>query len=251
MIMKKIGVLDSGIGGLSILKELINHKFNASYYYASDNKNVPYGNKGQEFMLKRMRILVNLLLQENVEVIIIACNTATAETIGKLRQEFQVEFIGIEPYINYLNHTNNKSIGLILTESTFKSQRFKELCEKYDPGKIIQIHPLKNLALLIESLKEKPFEEIRNAINNELEFLIEKKYEFLILGCTHYPIIAQYIEVFLNTKTIDPTENVINRISDLLKLEKNSNGNDQFFYNESISKDWQSLKTTHFKFLNQ
>jgi len=169
--MKKIGILDSGIGGLSLLNEILSQNFLAEYYYISDNENMPYGNKSQDFMLKRIRVLVQKLLDKNVEAIIIACNTATAETIDKLRVEFDLPFFGIEPYINYLNHSHDENLALILTEATYNSKRFQLLTQKLDSNNKVKIFPLKNLALTIEKLKEVPFSEIEKDVYKELSFI--------------------------------------------------------------------------------
>ena len=95
----------------------------------------------------------------------------------------------------------------------------------------------------------KSFKDVKNDIDIELSFLIEKKYEYLILGCTHYSLIPLYIEKYLNTKTIDPTENIINRIANILSLE-NDETNNTFFYNENVSTNWRSCNLDYFKFIN-
>lgn len=235
--MKKIGLLDSGIGGLSLLSDLLSSGVRAEYYYISDSDNVPYGEKSQEFMLQRIKLMVNELLLKEVEAIIIACNTATAETINKLRTIYNIPFIGIEPYINYLNHSKNNNIALILTKATYNSKRFKSLKDKYDPNNIINIFPLEKLALYIEQLKYKKFKEIEAEINKELNFLENDHYDYLILGCTHYPLIKNYIERKFKLKTIDPNKYVIEQ---LIKVSKINNKSEvkSFFYKENIEDGW-------------
>jgi glutamate racemase len=238
--MKKIGVLDSGIGGLSLMRDLIESKLDAEYFYISDSINVPYGGKSQSFMLGQLKLMVNKLLENKVETVIIACNTATSETINQLRECYDVPFIGIEPYINYLNHTSNESLALILTEATFESKRFKDLVFKYDSKGEVKIYPLKNLALIIEKLFEKSFDELEPQIRKELEFLEHTKIDSLILGCTHYPLISKFLEKSYSIKTIDPNKFVIKHLTTALNLKPIMNENSTFQYSRNIESRWVS-----------
>jgi glutamate racemase len=244
--MKKIGLLDSGIGGLSLLRDLIKSKLDADYFYISDSINVPYGGKSQSFMLRQLKLMVNKLIDKNVETIIIACNTATSETINQLRDYYDIPFIGIEPYINYLNHTTNESLALILTEATFNSKRLKDLVLKYDSKGEVKIFPLKNLALIIEKLFEKSFDELEPQIRNELEFLQEIKIDSLILGCTHYPLISKFLEKSYNIKTIDPNKFVIIHLSKALNLKPKAKENSTFQYSRNIKSKWVGKHITDF-----
>lgn len=241
--MKKIGIIDSGVGGLTILSQLMEKNLASCFLYISDENNVPYGEKSQTFMLKQMKSMTLKLLDKNVDGILIACNTATAETIDKLRNSFDIPFVGIEPYLNYINKydVHNSSVGLILTEATHKSQRFQQLLKQFDPSHRIKIFPLKHLATNIERLKKEPFDKMENDLNTELDPLKKENLDLLILGCTHYPIISHHIENRLNLKTIDPSENVINQLIKCLDLNKGEGTNQEFYYNPDNSHKW--LKT--------
>jgi glutamate racemase len=235
--MKKIGILDSGIGGFSILKDLIDSNLDAKYFYISDNENVPYGEKTQGFIISRLRLMVKSLIRIHVDAVVIACNTATVETIDQLRSEFDIKFIGIEPYINYLNHSDSKKLALILTNSTFKSKRFSYLKQTHDPDAKVDIYPLKNLALIIEKLLTTPFESIKGDIDRELSEIDFSKYDNLILGCTHYPLIKGYIENNFNIKTIDPNKSVIKHLCNELSLKAGTH-NDFFTLDLNIQGRW-------------
>ena len=244
--MKKIGVLDSGIGGLSLMRDLIKSNLDADYFYASDSANVPYGGKSQDFMLGQLKLLVNKLLEKRVEAVIIACNTATSETINQLRDCYDITFIGIEPYINYLNHTTDENLALILTEATFESKRFKDLVLKYDSKNEVKIYPLKSLALIIESLFEKSFTELEAQIRKELEFLENTKIDSLILGCTHYPLISKYLEKSYKIKTIDPSKFVISHLSKELNIHSTNKKDPTFQYSRNIQSGWMDKHITDF-----
>lgn len=250
---KKVGIIDSGIGGLSILKELLAKNLNAEYFYISDEQNVPYGNKDQAFMLKQMTEMAQKLIDKSVSIILIACNTATAETINQLRQKFPDQtFVGIEPYINYLNKTNvkDKKVALILTQATFRSSRFKDLVKRQDPHGEIKIYPLENLAMIIESLKYRSFDSLQHQIDSQLDILKEKSIDLLILGCTHYPIIKNYIERSLRLETINPTGAVVQQLIKVGDLKSAFVNNSMFHYNHNNRENWSIICVNDLNFLD-
>lgn len=247
--MKKIGIIDSGIGGLTILDKLLNESLHAEFFYISDEVNVPYGEKTQEFMLKRTKLMVDKLLTKKVVCIVLACNTLTAETIDELRRIYKVKFIGIEPYINFINKTqlhDREKVALILTQATFKSARFQELKLKLDPNELIDFYPLKNLALIIERLKKIEFDKIRPLILEEINILRNKGYSHLILGCTHYPIIGEFLEEYLGVNVIDPHISIVKRVIEICKLTKSGKPNRTIHYNANAGDEWlhQKLQLT-------
>ena len=128
--MKKIGVYDSGIGGVSVLKELIKDIPNASYFYLSDSKNNPYGDKTKEEVKEIVFNNIEFLINNNCNPIVIACNTATAVAIDDLRNKYKsITFIGIEPAIKMVHdeNINNDKVLLIATKLTTETDRIKEL----------------------------------------------------------------------------------------------------------------------------
>jgi glutamate racemase len=190
-------------------------------FYICDHINVPYGQKSQEFMLKQSRLMVLALVSLGIQDILIACNTLTVETIESLRSEFKaIRFVGIEPFVNYLNHPSSdgaKSVGLILTQATFNSIRFKELQKSVDTKNAVDVYPLPNLAELIEN----HFHQDQNAwaqIKKELAFIHHKKWGHLILGCTHYPLIKHYFEDEFNLVVVDPHAQVIAQLKKVASI---------------------------------
>jgi len=243
--LKKIGILDSGIGGLTILKDLIGGKYCAEYFYISDEDNVPYGGKTQDFMLERTRLMVEKLRGKDIYKILIACNTLTAETIEILRKDYiDINFIGIEPYVNYINKNSmmeDDSVGMILTPATFESERFKNLIKKYDPNGKIIIQPLNSLALLIQQLSSKPFKDMKDLIDQEIQKIKDHgSLTHVILGCTHYPIIRKYIEDSIGVKTIDPYEQVIDHLVSICDLEVGQRDT-KFFFNPNLGDEWNFI----------
>lgn len=249
---EKIGIIDSGIGGLTLLKELISRSLNASYFYISDSQNVPYGGKSQAFILERINSMGEKLLSRGVGSIVLACNTATAETIDDLRKRLLCPIIGVEPYMNYLHHGSkleNKKIALILTEATYHSRRFQYLREKIDPSGEIDIYPLKRLALVIERIKGEELSSLKKEIDSELDPIKGGGYSHLILGCTHYPIIKDYLESFLKLTCIDPHRFVVDRIQSISGLRRNDAAGSFFLYNEDNTSKWVRKCLSDFQFL--
>lgn len=241
---KKIGIFDSGIGGFSVLAELFQVLPEASYYYVSDDAHAPYGPKSDEFITERAIVITQELLARGVDLIVVACNTATAASIDQLREKFKsIPFVGVEPFLNaYYKmpeglRDDEKKMMVLTTESTGKSERFKRLKDRLDPQSQIDHYSLKNMARLIEeyyyhlgegSELEKIFQQ---NLEDELSFLKSQNYSYAILGCTHYPLVRNRIEKFLNLKTISPCSHVAQRVSDLTKsVEQDAHQPEKFFH---------------------
>lgn len=215
---KKIGLFDSGIGGFSVLIELFKAMPQAEFYYISDDANAPYGPKTDEFITERSFAITNELLQQGVELIVVACNTATAASIDLLREKYgQIPFVGVEPYLNAyykIPAGEEKKMMVLTTESTGKSERFKRLKERLDPDSQIDHYSLKNLAKLIEDFYYQNDSETHfyKKIEEELSFLKSSHYSYAILGCTHYPLVKNTIEKVLGLKVISPCAHIAQRV---------------------------------------
>lgn len=246
---KCIGIFDSGVGGLSILGELIKIFPEASFFYYSDDAHAPYGTKSDSFITERTKKITEELLLHNLKLIVVACNTATATSIDELRAFFPaITFVGVEPYLNaFYKESLPAKMVVLTTESTGKTERFRRLKERLDPTGIIDHFPLKNLARLIEefyynSKEEKEFEK---KLNEELFFLKNKNYTHAILGCTHYPLIKDKIEKILNLKALSPCAHVAERAKEL-SLEKEEMSNEDkknvepfFYFYSSKKSQWE------------
>ncbi len=246
----KIGLFDSGIGGFSILTKLISSYPDIEYFYYSDDANAPYGPKSDEFILNRSLLISKELLAKDVDLIVVACNTATAVSIDKLREDFkEVQFVGVEPFLNAYNKLNEeaKKMVVMTTESTGKSERFKRLKERLDPsGNITHISFL-NLARLIEEFYFKKLDKVNfiKEVSAELSVLHGKNFTHAILGCTHYPLIDKLIEKELKLKTLSPCEYVAKRVFDLLTVTKSDrevDPNYSFNFYSSSTKTWGKKK---------
>jgi glutamate racemase len=254
---RMLGIIDSGIGGLTFLKPLLRHGPCLQIFYCCDSINVPWGEKSQDFMLHQMRKMTQSLMQKSqIDAIFLACNTATAETIDHLRKEFAVPFIGIEPYLNYVSHAgalDSKKIALILTTASFKSERFQKLQKSILNSNLIDIYPLPRLATILEKLKIVPLTELMPEIELELFPLKNKNYTHLILGCTHYPLIQSVIKSYLNVELVDPAPQVLHRIETVLNLPAVIRDIQAdiitFEWSENAGEKWGKCTLQHFPFL--
>lgn len=252
---KKIGIFDSGIGGFSVLSELFKAMPFASFYYISDDAFAPYGPQSDEFITERTIVLTEELLKCGVELIVVACNTATAASIDHLRERYKsIPFVGVEPFLNAYYKmpdgllAHEKKMMVLTTESTGKSERFKRLKERLDPDSQIAHFGLKNLARLIEEFYYHPEnrDEFENKLEEELSFLKPHQYAYAILGCTHYPLIRQNIEKILNVKTISPCSHVAQRVKEISQTTSHENKEsvpENFFHYLSTSNNTWTKKT--------
>jgi glutamate racemase len=241
--MVKIGLFDSGIGGFSILNELFSAIPSADFFYYSDDAYAPYGPKSDEEITKRAFIITETLLEKNVDLIVVACNTATASSIDELRTKFsEIPFVGVEPYLTayFKMPEGEKKVMVLTTESTGKSERFKRLKERLDPDSKIDHFSLNNLARLIESYYYHSSEKAKFEldIQTELSFLQGKGYTHAILGCTHYPLISSIIEKKLQLKTISPCPYIASRVVALVE-NNGTTASATFYFYSSSNNQWE------------
>lgn len=256
--MIKVGIFDSGIGGLSILREILLKKLPIEVYYLADSSNAPYGLKPDSFVLDRSVAITQKFVDLGVSVVIVACNTATAIAIDKLRELFShISFVGVEPYINVINQRTelqDKRGVVLATPLTGNSKRFKDLKERLDPNNILDVYTPKNLAKIIEdhflSAPEKIYPLIRDEFPADLP-----KYDYYILGCTHYPLVKSHLEDIFKAQMISPCPMVAKRfVSVFEKLENDFKGPPQEyrikFLQSGIDADFRVLEITDQFFLD-
>ncbi len=222
-----IGIFDSGIGGVTVLKKLIDLLPNEEYLYYSDSKNSPYGDKSEEELKIIVSNVVTYLINRGCKIIVIACNTASTLS-DYLREKFNILFVAIEPaYKLAHDFAYNKRILVMATKRTIESDKFKKLYDKYNNSNTILLS-CSGLADLIEK-------DLQNEIDIYLKEKLGKYNDIncVVLGCTHYPLIKNNIEKVLGkVEFFDGSSGVSKRVFEL--LEKNnmlddSNGDIEFF----------------------
>ena len=204
----KIGVFDSGIGGLSILKEMMILMPHENFYYYEDSLHNPYGSKSEEELLLLSRNIVDELLKKECKIIVIACNTATTACMKKLRELYpNVIFVGTVPAIKVAYDHHSKNTILLSTPYTTKSKRVHELLDLYGQN-IINVSG-EDLAHLIE-LNQK--DEIHLLLHKILS-PYQGRVDSLIMGCTHYSLIKNDIlEVLPGIDLFDGSEGVAREV---------------------------------------
>ena len=223
--MSKIGVFDSGLGGLSVLKEMMRVLPNEDFLFYEDSLNNPYGVKDEEELLEITSKIVDYLLNHDCKIIVIACNTATTCCMKALREKYpNTIFVGTVPAIKVAYDNNYKNTIILSTPYTTKSKRVEELLNDYTrEDQIITNISGENLANLIELDKH---DEIMKLLHRLLDDYSDKA-DSLVLGCTHYSLIKKEInEVLPNTVLLDGCLGVANEVEHQLEehdlLESNN-----------------------------
>lgn len=175
----KIGVFDSGIGGLTVLKEIIKKYPHNEYIYFGDTANLPYGNKSKEELNKFFNRIISFFEEKKVDIIIAACGTVSTTLKKELDEKGIIDVI--TPTINYVNNNYNK-VGLIATDATIKSNYFQNHIK-------VELKFL-NTPLLVPMIESSIID--LKVINDYMKYFSD--IEVLILGCTHYPLIEEYID---------------------------------------------------------
>src|SRR5487761_1937564 len=188
-----IGVFDSGVGGLSVLKHIRQTLPRARLIYAADSVHVPYGDKSVHYIEQRAITLTRFLISQGADAIVIACNTATAAAAATLRQNFKCPVIGMEPAVNpAVAATKSGVVGVLATIGTLESARFAALLERYAGDVEIVTQGCPGLVEQVE-LGELKSDRTRELIVRFTAPLLARGADTLILGCTHYPFLAPLI----------------------------------------------------------
>ena len=189
-----IGIFDSGVGGLSVFREIRKILPDEKYIYYSDNAHCPYGEKTREYIVQRARAITEFLIAKGANIIVVACNTATAAAISALREEYShIRFIGMEPAIKpAAASTTSGVVGVLATAGTLKADKYLNTREKYSEGVQIAEHVGKGFVELVES-GQLTGEAAEGVIRESLKPLLDKGADRIVLGCTHYPFLSETI----------------------------------------------------------
>lgn len=189
-----IGIFDSGIGGLSVFREVRKALPEQSYIYFSDNVHCPYGEKSKEYITDRARVITRELIERGARIIIVACNTATAAAISTLREEFPVKFIGMEPAIKPAAAvTKTGVVGVLATAGTLKASKYIDTREKWAQDIQVVEHIGEGFVELVESGRTSG-PEAEQTVSRSLLPLLEAGADTIVLGCTHYPFLSETIK---------------------------------------------------------
>lgn len=190
---RPIGVLDSGVGGISVLKRIHALLPHEHLIYTADSKYAPYGNKTAAEITARCMILADFLISKNVKALVVACNTATAAAIDGLRETFDILIIGMEPAVKpAAEASKNGVIGVLATVGTLKSAQFAALLESYGRNVKVVTQACVGLVECIER-GELDSPETKALILQYTSPLLAEGADTIVLGCTHYPFVRDAI----------------------------------------------------------
>ncbi len=240
--MIKIGVFDSGEGGLSVLKEITRLLPEAEYVYYSDNAHCPYGEKSPEYIQDRARAITERLLKEGADVIVVACNTATAAAISVLRAEYSdassqevrdrvqkltggrhdhICFIGMEPAVKPAAlGTRTGVVGVLATAGTLKGSKYLKTKESVDDQVNVFEHVGRGFVELVEEGRLSG-SEAEDVVKASLGPLLSAGADIIVLGCTHYPFLLPVLQKVAgpDIRFIDPAPAVARQLVRVLKRD--------------------------------
>jgi glutamate racemase len=189
-----IGIFDSGIGGLSVFREIRKLLPEQGYIYYSDSAHCPYGEKSKEYIIDRARSITRRLMGMGAEIVVVACNTATAAAISTLREEFPIKFIGMEPAIKPAAAlTKTGVVGVLATAGTLKAEKYLDTREKWAQSITVVEHTGEGFVELVEK-GQTLGAEAETIVKRSLAPLLDAGADTIVLGCTHYPFLADTIK---------------------------------------------------------
>jgi glutamate racemase len=230
--LSTIGIFDSGIGGLSILNEALHQAPGHHYIYLADSYYAPYGEKSAEWIADRSLKLSTWLIHAGCEVIVVACNTATARAISKIRETFpNVPIIGVEPGIKPAAMVSKKKlVGVLATQNTLESDKFRSLLRSMgEDCEFISQAGIGLVPLIEDGILSGPQVEI--LLKQYIEPMLNQGADTLVLGCTHYPFLISSIKTLFGNQLdiIDTSEAVVRQMNRLAPAPNPMKGNLIFY----------------------
>ncbi len=190
MVRRPIGVFDSGVGGLSVLRHVRAMLPAEDLLYVADSAHAPYGAKSSEFIEARAQAIAEFLTAQDARALVVACNTATAAAIHALRARFDLPIVGMEPAVKpAAEATRSGVIGVLATSGTLESGKFAELARRFGSRARVIVQPCPGLVEQVE-LGDLDGPLTRALLSGFVFPLIEQGADTLVLGCTHYPFLT-------------------------------------------------------------
>ncbi|MCC6567815.1 MAG: glutamate racemase [Anaerolineales bacterium] len=215
-----IGIFDSGIGGLSVLRAIRGLMPDESVVYFGDQIHIPYGPRPMEQIGRFSEVITNFLLQQQAKIVVVACNTASAAALKDLRIKFpEMQFVGMEPAVKpAAERTQTGRVGVLATPATFQGALYASVVERFANG--VELFQ-DTCAGLVQQIEQGNLDgrETRQILENALQPMLEKNIDTVVLGCTHYPFVIPVIEQIVgeNVRVIDPAPAVAKQTKRLLE----------------------------------
>ncbi|MFZ0534137.1 MAG: glutamate racemase [Anaerolineales bacterium] len=226
--LRPIGIFDSGIGGLTVLRAIHQLMPDEPLLYLADQAHVPYGPRRLEEVRQFSEVITRYLLDQGARLIVVACNTASAAALRHLRSTFpDVPFVGMEPAVKpAAEHTRSGVVGVLATPATFQGELYASVVERFGQGVKLLQHTCPGLVTQIESGALEST-ETRRILEEALQPMLEQGIDTVVLGCTHYSFVIPLIQQIAGqgVRVIDPAPAVARQVqrllvaSNLLELE--------------------------------
>lgn len=243
----KIGIFDSGIGGLSVLHEAYHLLPEQNYIFYADVEHVPYGTKTPEEIIGYSEEITKFLLDKGAEAIVVACNTATSVAIKELRKRYDVPILGMEPAVKpAVEGTEQKRIMVIATPVTIREDKLRDLLHRVDEKHRVDLLPMPRLVEFAEK-EEFDTDNVRDYLREQFSDYNTENYCALVLGCTHFNYFKPLYREFFGKETllIDGNYGTIRHLADVLGLSL-TNSPDNVVYFDSAHKMLCESNTQYF-----
>jgi glutamate racemase len=224
-----IGIFDSGVGGISVLRAIREQMPEESVIYFGDQGHIPYGPRPMEQIRAFSEAITKFLLEKDTKIIVVACNTASAAALKYLREKFaNVQFVGMEPAVKpAAERTRTGKVGVLATPATFQGALYASVVERFTNGVELFQNTCPGLVRQIEqgNLSSK---ETRRILEDALVPMLERNIDTVVLGCTHYPFVIPLIQQIVGEKVrvIDPAPAVAKQTGRLLEARGMRNQSD-------------------------
>ncbi|KWI48661.1 glutamate racemase [Burkholderia pseudomultivorans] len=205
-----VGIFDSGLGGLSVLRAARAHLPHESLVYVADTRYNPYGERDDAFITERTLAIGEWFVQQGAKALVVACNTATAQSIAAVRERLAIPLVGVEPGIKPAVQQSASGVaGVLATQATLRSARFQALLERHGAGCRFICQPGHGLVQAIES-GDTGSPALRALLDSYLRPMLDAGADAIVLGCTHYPFLTATIRDIVGERvTIVDTSDAI------------------------------------------
>lgn len=244
-----IGVFDSGFGGISVVKEIKRQLPHENIIFFGDSKYNPYGTKSNEEITQRCIAISDTLIEKNAKAIVIACNTATSVCVKYLRQNYSIDFIGMEPALKVAcDQGSHRKIAVWATEVTLREKKFQQLMEHFKDQHTIYSIPCPKLVQLVEQNELDNIELVNQVLDEYIQQTPD--VDSIVLGCTHFVFYKDFLEKKLqgNVQVIDGNQGTVHHLKDILETKDLLNDQKENGYIQWMNSDEEKLKCSELLF---
>lgn len=257
---RPIGILDSGVGGLTVVRSLMEKLPEESFIYFGDTAHLPYGSKSEPELMRYARDIIAFLLKQDVKAIIVACGTHSSITLPHIAEDYDIPLMGVVKAAAScaVKTTHNRKIGIAATQATVNSRAYTGEIQRLNPDCQVYETACPRFVPLVEGGKLEG-EETMQAVAEYLQPLLDQGIDSLVLGCTHYPFLSGIIEKYAgnDVEVIDPSCKTVEQAMEIFARRKlfsqNQNplrrfyvsGNDDSFYKVGRLLIGDTIKEVH------